>query len=82
MPGPYCAVHFSCDSDGKPARADMESAPTVQGASGDGPERGRWPQCSAGEQCSPLQDKIQHRHTIQKNTACPSGQAVSFYQVI
>ena len=29
MPGPYCAVHFSCDSDGKPARADMESAPTV-----------------------------------------------------
>ena len=29
MPGPYCAVHFSCNSDGKPARVDMESVPTV-----------------------------------------------------
>ena len=39
-------------------------------------------QCSAGEQCSPLQDKIQHRHIIQKKHRLPfraSGVFLSSY---
>ena len=46
--------------------------PYGAGASGDGPERGRLPQSSAGEQCSPLQHGPQHSN-ITKNTACPAG---------